>query len=136
MSNRTEAAWRKLRHCHREATVTAPLLDSTHIPRPRQNKGHRFSPVGGERQRCPLLVTADSLEEPWLGHGDKHSFAARQSRKIESLFFTSLWIVRAAPFPSRTGRIRSFVTGEESWKAAASTLSCRSKRLSDALDSS
>ena len=30
MSNRTEAAWRKLRHCHREATVTAPLLDSTH----------------------------------------------------------------------------------------------------------
>ena len=29
MSNRTEAAWRKLRHCHREATVTAPLLDST-----------------------------------------------------------------------------------------------------------
>jgi len=31
MSNRTEAAWRKLRHCHREATVTAPLLDSTHL---------------------------------------------------------------------------------------------------------
>ena len=31
MSNRTEAAWRKLRHCHREATVTAPLLDSTQV---------------------------------------------------------------------------------------------------------
>jgi hypothetical protein len=29
MSNRTEAAWQKLRHCHREANVTAPLLDST-----------------------------------------------------------------------------------------------------------
>jgi hypothetical protein len=32
MSNRTEAARRKLRHCHREATVTAPLLDSTQNP--------------------------------------------------------------------------------------------------------
>ena len=44
MSNRTEAAWRKLRHCHREATVTAPLLDSTHPMREDVKQKHFSTP--------------------------------------------------------------------------------------------
>jgi hypothetical protein len=35
MSNRTEAAWRKLRHCHRENLQSmAPVLDPTTHRRP------------------------------------------------------------------------------------------------------